>query len=291
MSEETQVSPEQTTEASTDVVATPEVNEESGYKAHPAHEKLLAELPEAWHQKVIPHLQEQDKYYQQQMEKYTPYKEYVEQGVPPEVVLGGINLARAIETQPMEVYASLKDYLMTQGLLEEDAQQAARDIMEDESGEDFDEMFDDSEVPSALKKELEELKAFQQQQAEYIESQELEKATAQYVDELSNEMDQLRSKYQISEAHEVAIYDLMNAALNAGREITIAEAAQQLQGMVGQFQPVGGVQSEPAPMVIGSAGGAGVQVQDLNIPKDDKGKRAMLEQLFKEYKKANENTI
>jgi hypothetical protein len=289
MSEETQVTPEQTTEAETNVVDAPA--NESEYKAHPAHEKLLSELPEAWHQKIIPHLQEQDKYYQQQMERFTPFKEYVDQGVSPEVILGGINLARAIESQPTEVYASLKDYLLSQGLLEEDARQAAKGIMEEESGEDFDDMFDDSEIPSALKRELQELRALQEEQSDYIQSQELERATADYTVELENEMESLRTQFNITEAHETAIYDLMNAALNAGREISVADAAKQLQGMVGTFQRVGAIPAESAPMVIGSAGGAGVQAQNLEVPKDDKGKRAMMEQLFKDYQKANQGIL
>jgi hypothetical protein len=44
-------------------------------------------------------------------------------------------------------------------------------------------------------------------------------------------------------------------------------------------------------MVIGSAGGAGVQAQNLEVPKDDKGKRAMMEQLFKDYQKANQGIL
>ena len=291
MSEETQVAPEQTTEAETNVVETTESASSSEQKVHPAYEKLLSEIPEAWHQKVIPHLQEQDKFYQQQMEKYTPFKEYVEQGVSSEVILGGINLARAIESQPTEVYASLKDYLLSQGLLEEDARQAAKEIMEDESGEDFDDMFDDSDIPSALKKELQELRSLQEEQSNYIQSQELEKATAEYTVELESEMDNLRTQFNITEAHEMAIYDLMNAALNAGREISVADAAKQLQGMVGTFQRAGAVPAEGAPMVIGSAGGAGVQAENLEVPKDDKGKRAMMEQLFKDYQKANQGIL
>lgn len=291
MSEETQVTPDQTTEAETEVVSPPEVSNESEYKAHPAHEKLLSELPEAWHQKIIPHLQEQDKYYQQQMEKFTPFKEYVEQGVSPEVILGGINLARAIETQPTEVYASLKDYLIGQGLLEEDAKQAAKDIMEEESGESLDDIFDESEVPSALRKELKELKEFQTKQMDYIERQELEKATAEYTTQLESEIATLRKDYSITDAHEVAIYDLMNAAINAGREISVADAAKQLQAMVGQFQKAGAVGSAQAPMIVGSAGGAGIQAQNLEVPKDEKGKKAMMMQIFEDYKKANQNSI
>jgi hypothetical protein len=89
----------------------------------------------------------------------------------------------------------------------------------------------------------------------------------------------------------MAIYDLMNAALNAGREVSVADAAKQLQGMVGTFQRAGAVPAEGAPMVIGSAGGAGVQAQNLEVPKDEKGKRAMMEQLFKDYQKANQGIL
>jgi hypothetical protein len=281
MSDETQVTPDQTTETTVD--ATPV---ETETKVHPAHEKLLAELPEAWHAKVTPHLQEQDKYFQQQLEKYTPFKDYVEQGVSPDLILGGLNLARAIESNPQEVYASLKDYLGQQGLLPEEAAQAAAEIMENEAGDDAEDIFDN--VPAALKKEIEELKEFRNQQEEFQYQQELEKETERYTQELETEMADLKSRFNISEAHEIAMYDLMNAALNAGRELSLAEAAQQLQAMVGPFAATNGQVFEPAPTVIGSAGGAGVVAPNLQIPKDDKGKKEMLTQMFEEYRKANQ---
>jgi hypothetical protein len=279
MSEETQVTPEQTTE--TPVVETPAVEEQ---KVHPAHEKLLAELPEAWHSKVTPYLQEQDKYYQKEMEKYTPFKEYVDQGITAEVISGGINLARAIETNPTEVYSSLKDYLQQQGVLAEDAAQAAQEIMEEQTGEDFENMFDDN-IPAALKRELEELRARQTEADTYIYEQEMEKATAEQTQLLESEMASLRAAHNISEAHEIAIYDLMNAALNAGREVTVAQAAQQLQAMVGPFSPAGA--TEAPPTIVGSAGGAGIPAQNLQIPKDDKGKKAMLASMFEQFNAAN----
>ena len=101
-------------------------------------------------------------------------------------------------------------------------------------------------------------------------------------------MADLKSRFNISEAHEIAMYDLMNAALNAGRELSLAEAAQQLQAMVGPFAATNGQVFEPAPTVIGSAGGAGVVAPNLQIPKDDKGKKEMLTQMFEEYRKANQ---
>lgn len=280
MSDETQVTPDQTTET----VEAPAVETEA--KVHPAHEKLLAELPEAWHAKVTPHLQEQDKYFQQQLEKYSPFKDYVEQGVSPDLILGGLNLARAIESNPQEVFESLRDYLGNQGLLPEEAAQAAADIMETESGDTVEDMFDT--VPAELRREIEELKQFRSQQEEAQYHQELEKETNRYTAELETEVATLKSQYNISEAHEIAMYDLMNAALNAGREMSLAEAAQQLQAMVGPFIPTNGQSSEPAPTIIGSAGGAGVVAPNLQIPKDDKGKKQMLAQMFEEYRKANQ---
>lgn len=287
MTDETQVESNAPIEAESVSIEAPS---EQTLKPHPAHEKLLSELPEAWHQKVLPHLQEQDKYFQQEIEKYGAYKEFVEEGISPEILRGGINLARAIETQPLDVYESLTDYLKQNGLLAAEAKQAAREIMEEESGEDFDELFNDENIPASLKKEIEELKNFQAQQQDYIYQQELERETQSELEKLEQGMTDLRSKYSISEAHEIAIYDIMNAALNAGREVSLEQAAQQLAAMIpGGFQPVGGSsQGEPAPVVIGSAGGAGIQAQNLQVPKDDDAKRDMLAKMFEQYKKSGQ---
>lgn len=290
MADETQI---ETTEPVENAEA-PEVEapaEDAGLKPHPAHEKLLSELPEAWHQKVLPHLQEQDKFFQQEIEKYGPYKEFVEAGISPEILRGGMNLARAIETQPLDVYESLTTHLKQNGLLAAEAKQAARQIMEEESGEDFEEIFEDEDgIPASLKRELAELRNMTQQQQEMFYNQQLEAETQKELQALETGMNELKGKYQLSEAHEIAIYDIMNAAINAGRDISLDEAARQLSAMIpGGFQGVTATkQAEPAPMVIGSAGGAGIQAQNLEVPKDDDAKRAMLAQMFENYKKSGQ---
>ncbi len=285
MTDETQVDVSAPVEGESVVAEAPQ---ETEYKAHPAHEKLLSELPEAWHQKVLPHLQEFDRNVQKQFEEYAPYKEFIESGVSPDIIRGGLNLAQAIETQPLDVYESLTAYLKQNGILAEDAKQMARDIMEEESGEEFDDLFDNENIPASLKKEIEELKNFQAQQQDYIYQQELERETQNELQKLEQGITDLRSKYEISEAHEIAIYDIMNAAINAGRDISLEQAAQQLAAMIpGGFQPAGGrASSEPAPVVIGSAGGAGIQAQNLQVPKDDDAKRDMLAKMFEQYKKS-----
>ncbi len=261
-----------------DVAETPAV--EADTKVHPAYEKLLSELPEAWHAKVTPHLQEQDKYFQQQLEKYTPFKQYAEQGIDPARIDSALNVAAALDANPLEVFSALKEHLMSQGMLEADAAEMAGDIMDDD---------DDSEVPAAVRKEIEALRQQQEQLAEYANNQILEQETNFYVSKFEQEISSLREKYDISEAHETAIYDLMSAALDAGREASVFDAAKQLAQMIGGFKPVGAPDlSAPAPTVVGSAGGAGVPVQGFAIPKDDKGKREMLAKMFEDYKRANQ---
>lgn len=245
-------------------------------KVHPAYDKLLAEIPEAWHSKVAPHLQEQDRNFQQQMEKYSAFKEYVDQGISAELISGGLNLARAVDENPLEVYNSLKDYLVEQGMLEKEAAKLAENTVSD---------IEDGEEPSELEKKIAELESFKQEQEQRFSQIELEKATEVALQELDRDMAALKSKYQVSDAHENAIYNLMNAALNAGQEITVAQAADQLQQMVGNFASVNG--GTPAPTVVGSSGGAGIPAQDLSVPKDRNGKREMLAKMFEEYNNAS----
>jgi hypothetical protein len=280
MSEETQLNAEQTTE-------TPVVNTqaEESPKVHPAHEKLLAELPEAWHAKVTPYLQEQDKYYQKEMEKFTPFKRFADDGITADLIEGGLGIARAIDEDPVTLYNNLQKYLKDQGLLTEEAKQAAVEIMEQESGSDFEDMFNGEKIPAALQKEIDALKAKTEEVDSWKNEQEFAKAQAEAEQELETDMAALKQAHSITEAHEIAIYDLMNAALSAGREITVAQAAQQLQQMVGAFPaPQSG---EPAPTIVGSAGGAGVPSINMTIPKDDKGKKEMMTQLFEEYQRNN----
>lgn len=283
MSEETQQSAEQTTE--TPVVETPQAEEP---KVHPAYEKLLNELPEAWHAKVTPYLQEQDKYFQQQLEKYTPFKEFVEDGISADIIKGGLGLARAIDEDPVTIYNNLAKYLKDQGLLAEEAKAAAKDMMEEASGEDFETIFEDEKVPAALKKELDALKAKTEEVENWRNEQELAKETEAQMAQMDAEMADLRAKHTISEAHEIAIYDIMNNALAAGRTISIADAAKLLSDMIGGFQSASAPASEPAPTVIGSSGGAGVVAPDLTIPKDREGKEAMLAKMFKQFSQANQ---
>jgi hypothetical protein len=256
----------------------PEAVETESVKAHPAHEKLLSELPEAWHSKVTPHLQEWDRNVQNQLEKYTPYKQFVEEGVDPNFIVQSMQLARAIADDPVTVHGNLTNALMDQGLLKAEAQRAASEIME-ETGE----MFEDADLPDNIKRELSRRDAELDSIKEQLSAQDFEKATEVELQAIQNEFSQLEDSYQVSPQQERAILELMDSAVARGEDLTVFQAAKKLVEITGVgFKKKGAPDlSVGAPTVIGGSGGNSVPFEDVNIPKDDKAKREMLAQMFK----------
>jgi hypothetical protein len=253
-------------------------NASESVKAHPAHEKLLSELPEAWHAKVTPHLQEWDRNVQQQLEKYTPYKQFVEEGVDPNFMVQSMQLARAIADDPVTVHGNLTTALMSQGLLKAEAQKAASEIME-ENGE----IFEDEDLPDNVRRELSRRDAELDSIKEQLSAQEFEKATQQEMETLQREFGQLQDSYDVSARQEQAILELMDAAVARGEDLTVFQAAKKLVEITGVgFKKRGAPDlSTPAPTVIGGSGGNGVPFEGVEIPKDERAKKEMLAQMFK----------
>lgn len=274
---DTPETPELSTPESADSAPAESANEP--IKAHPAHEKLLAELPEAWHAKVTPHLQEFDRNVQQQLEKYTPYKQFVEEGVDPSFIMQSMQLAKAIASDPITVHQNLTQALMQQGLLREEAEEAAQEIIDENN-----DLYEDSDLPDAMKRELARRDAELEAIKEQLNSQEFEKATQAELENLNKEFSSLHSNYDVSEAQEQAILELMDAAVARGQDMTVYQAAKKLVEITGVgFKKKGTSLDAPsqAPTVLGGSGGNGVPFEGVEIPKDDKGKKAMLAQMFK----------
>lgn len=265
-----------------------EKEEAPEFKPHPAHEKLLAEIPEAWHQKVIPFLQEQDKAYQQQLEKYTPYKEFVENQVDPNYLSQSVQLAKAISEDPLTIHNNLTAALMQQGLLKAEAQQAAADIMEEDGFFDDDE---DSDIPPAVKEQLQQQSQQLEQMNEYLSAQQLQQETDVEYAKIEQEFAGLRDVYQVTPQQEVAIIELMEAGLARGEDLSVIDAAKKLVSITGVgFQRNGATaQSSAAPVVLGAGGG--IPFEGVQVPKDEKGKREMLAQLFAQNQKQSPNSL
>jgi hypothetical protein len=267
-------------EASADATPAESSSAAEAPKAHPAHEKLLAELPEAWHAKVTPYLQEFDRNVQQQLEKYTPYKQFVEEGVDPNYILQSIQLAKAIAQDPITVHTNLTNALMDQGLLRADAEKAAQEIIDENEGEPY----EDAELTPAMRRELERRDAELEAIKEQLSAQDFEKATEVELQKLNKEFTDLKGAYDISEKQEQAILELLDAAVARGEDLTVFQAAKKLVDITGVgFKKKGAAvsSSTQAPTVLGGSGGNGVPFEGVEIPKDDKAKRAMLAELFK----------
>jgi hypothetical protein len=77
------------------------------------------------------------------------------------------------------------------------------------------------------------------------------------------------------------ILKLMEVQLERGEDATVYTAARELAEITGiKYQLRTDLPREEAPIVAGSSGGAGIPTERLSVPKDEKGKRQMLEQMF-----------
>jgi len=289
MSEEININPEvdevqETGSVETDApVADAPDTTQSEAKVHPAYEKLLSELPEAWHEKVIPHLQEQDKNFQQQLEKYTPLKEFLD--YDPVQLRDSLKLADVAVNDPVSLYRNLADHLRSQGLIEEAA--AADDVADEAEAADG-----DYEIDPAIKKEFDLRDAKLQEQQEYIQSIEYQKEVERETVVLEQQLQEMTNKYDIAPPTVDRILKLMEVQLERGEDATVYTAARELAEITGiKYQIRGDLPKEDAPFVVGNNGGAGIPAESMSVPKDDKGKKQMLEQMFQAQLKGTANSL
>ena len=290
MSEEININPEveeqvaETGSVETDApVADAPAASEPEAKVHPAYEKLLSELPEAWHEKVIPHLQEQDKNFQQQLEKYTPLKEFLD--YDPVQLRDSLKLADVAVNDPVSLYRNLADHLRSQGLIEEAA--AADDVADEAEAADG-----DYEIDPAIKKEFDLRDAKLQEQQQYIESIEYQKEVDRESAVLEQQLQEMTNKYDIAAPTVDRILKLMEVQLERGEDATVYTAARELAEITGiKYQIRGDLPKQDAPFVVGNNGGAGVPAESMSVPKDDKGKKQMLEQMFQAQLKGTANSL
>ena len=282
MSETIDVNPPEAVDSAPEVEA-PAAPAEPETKVHPAYEKVLAELPEAWHEKIVPHLQEQDKYFQQQLEKYTPFKEFMDVDISPDVIRDSLRLAEVALTDPVYLYRTLAEQLREQGMLEEAEMVEKQADIAEESSED-----EEYELSPALRKEFDARDAKLKEQEDYIESVKFEAEVKAEQAELESQIDELTSRYEVTDAQMDKILKVLEIQLASDENATVFTAARELAEIAGIRYPAKGVNpKEDAPTVIGGGGGGGIPSQAFEIPKDGKGKKEMLAQMFAQQLKSN----
>lgn len=285
MSDELDINPEPV--ADINPVEAPEAPvAETGQKAHPAHEKLLAELPEAWHAKVLPHLQEQDRYYQQEMEKYTPYREFADGGIDVNAIKSSLQLADVAINDPVALYRNLATHLRSQGMLDEaaDADDAADQIEADGDA--------DYEIDPAIMAQFQARDELIQQQQDYLQSLEFQAEVMAEQERLESQAKEISSKYEVSDAQLNSMFRILEIQLQENPDADLYSAARELAEITGvRYSARGAAQAEDAPFVVGNTGGAGIPVQQVEIPKDEKAKKAMLAQMFEAQMRGSANSL
>jgi len=272
---------EETTENEVEAEATPQAEE----KIHPAYEKLLAELPEAWHAKIMPHLQEQDKNFQSQLEKFTPFKEFMDYDAT--VIRDSLKLADVAVNDPVSLYRNLAEHLRSQGMIEEAeaAEDTADAIEEDGDSGDY-------EIDPAIRREFDSRDAKIAEQQRYMDDTRFAAEVAKEQDILESQVKEVNAKYDIPQPTMDRILKLMEVQLDRGEDATVYTAARELAEITGvKYKARSDLPREAAPMVLGTDGGAGMPSDTLTIPKDGKGKKEMLEQMFQAQLRGTANSL
>lgn len=246
-------------------------------KVDPSYEGILKDLPTAWHDKIIPKLQEHDRTFQSQIDQFSPFKEFSDAGIDPDVIRNSLQLADVALNDPVQLYRALAENLRSQGLLEEAAvadEQA--DIIEDDDDSDY-------ELSPAIKREFERRDAILEEQQNYLNEVQFEAEVDFEIQQINAQMNDLHARYDITPQQEDAILRIMETQVERGEDATLYTAARELAEITGiRYIVKGDLPRADAPVVVGAAGGNSIPVDPLVIPKDDKGKREMLAEMFKQ---------
>lgn len=76
---------------------------------NPAWDPILNLIPEQLHGQVIPHLSKTDKHVQQLQQTYAPFKQFIDQGITPDVISQSLSLGQAIARDPQAVYDQMRE--------------------------------------------------------------------------------------------------------------------------------------------------------------------------------------
>lgn len=275
MSDELNINPEGTDVPDSPVEANVDFSEQ--IKVDPSYDVILKDLPAAWHDKIIPKLQEHDRTFQSQIDQFAPFKEFTEAGIDPDVIRNSLQLADVALNDPVQLYRALADNLRAQGLLEEAAvaEEAADNIEADDDS--------DYELSPAIQREFDRRDAILEKQQNYLNEVQFESEVDFEVQQITTQMNDLHSRYDITPQQEDAILRIMETQIERGEDATLYTAARELADITGiRYVVKGELPRADAPVVVGAAGGNAIPVDPLVIPKDDKGKREMLAEMFKQ---------
>lgn len=211
-------------------VVTEPVVTDTSTGVNPAWESLKEKIPKEFHSQIDPILSEWDKGVQQkfqthaeELRKFDPYKQFIENQVDPQALLVGYNMAQNLNTDPVTFYNNLAQMLRENGLIQEAAQVQAK---ADDELENLEQVSDPR------------IDALQQQQEQLIaglaaerQAQLQAQADARIQTKIQSDMDFIESK--TGPLPEWAKMEVINRAglmtQQLGRPVSLVEAYKNFQ--------------------------------------------------------------
>lgn len=237
------------------------------FTPNPAWEELLSALPEEYHSKIAPQLQKWDSNFDRVQSQFAPYKSFADQGLTAENLEYATNLARLVDSDPMQVIKALTDYSKQNNLWVDP---------EEESADEGQGQIDDGEFPD-ISKHPEFVKMRQIVESlgtTFLEQREAEQA-AQQDAELAEQIDNLTEEHGEFDVKWVLHQALMD--VESGVEVDdLTPYVQQYRELEKSIIEKA---NRPAPKLIPNGGAAPTNQQDLKALSEEERRQYIVDTL------------
>lgn len=236
---------------------------------NPAWNPLLEKLPSSLHPLATPVLRDWDKNFQNEIQKvhsqYEPYKGFVDQKVDPVQLQQAYELFNLMNTNPQLVYENMGQYY---GFSQQEQGQTDQGNNTGQQ-ESFD--FNNPDVDITQHPKFQELMQNQQMLAQYLVSEQEQRANAAAQQQLDKEWSGITQKYP--HLDELEVYQFAT-----GGNMTLTQAAEQLnsrrEAWLAESQ-------RPAPKVFGGNGNGTPAAQQPDPTKlNSHDRRALVAQIL-----------
>lgn len=213
---------------------------------NPAWTPFLQSVPDAFHERLKPHLKTWDDNYRgleskyQELEgKYQPYQAY--EGVDPQALSYGLNLLQQLQQNPLELHRLLTEHVRQQGLLQDQQTPGQEEV-----GLDKDPYLVQLEQRQAA------LDQRQQQMDQYVQEQQYNQSVEGYQKQIDKQIQDLVGKYgEVVDVQDVLgrMFNQVSQGQNLNAEAAFDEQKQVFQRMWSRQN-----QGRPAPTIIPPTG-------------------------------------
>lgn len=240
---------------------------------NPAWNEYLTDVPQEFHEKVIPAFKAWDSGVDTMVKKvhseYEPWKSVMSQTTP-ETASWAVSVANALNTDPQMVYEALGEWLQT-SQNNNNGQQNQQGGSNTGQGQQQNNNNQDTEP---WRSEVANLQNQQKLMVDFFQQQRLEQQNAALDNQLENELAAAKKTYGLQDKDLPFVLGLM-----ANNDLATDAAAKAVAEYSGSFRP--------KPLIMGSGGGvpgAGINPAKL----DDKGTKDLVVQMLMANKQAQD---